>query len=89
MAGEIRRRRHGFQSNWQWHMDEVFVKIHGELPNKDLDLLIKLVIQNGGRVTKKRRKKFYGWISEQELKSLEVLIGKTLAEVRDNTDEVN
>ena len=31
MAGEIRRKRRGFQSNWQWHMDEVFVKINGEL----------------------------------------------------------
>jgi putative transposase len=31
MAGEIRQKRHGFQSNWQWHMDEVFVKINGEL----------------------------------------------------------
>ena len=31
MAGEIRRKRQGFQSNWQWHMDEVFVKINGEL----------------------------------------------------------
>ena len=31
MAGEIRRKRQGFQFNWQWHMDEVFVKINGEL----------------------------------------------------------
>ena len=31
MAGKIRQKRHGFQSNWQWHMDEVFVKINGEL----------------------------------------------------------
>ena len=30
-AGEIRRKRKGFQSNWRWHMDEVFVKINGEL----------------------------------------------------------
>ncbi|MFT6753799.1 MAG: putative transposase [Candidatus Azotimanducaceae bacterium] len=30
-AGEIRRRRRGFQSNWRWHMDEGFVKINGEL----------------------------------------------------------
>ena len=29
-AGEIRRKRRGFQSNWRWHMDEVFVKINGE-----------------------------------------------------------
>ncbi|MFT6006754.1 MAG: putative transposase [Pseudoalteromonas tetraodonis] len=30
-AGEIRRKRRGFQSNWRWHVDEVFVKINGEL----------------------------------------------------------
>ena len=30
-AGEIRRKRNGFHSNWRWHMDEVFVKINGEL----------------------------------------------------------
>ena len=30
-AGEIRLKRKGVQSNWRWHMDEVFVKINGEL----------------------------------------------------------
>jgi putative transposase len=30
-AGEIHRKRRGIQSNWRWHMDEVFVKINGEL----------------------------------------------------------
>ena len=30
-AGEIRRKRKDIQSNWRWHMDEVFVKINGEL----------------------------------------------------------
>jgi putative transposase len=30
-AGEIRRKRKGSQSNWRWHIDEVFVKINGEL----------------------------------------------------------
>ena len=30
-AAEIRRKRKGNQSNWRWHMDEVFVKINGEL----------------------------------------------------------
>jgi putative transposase len=28
---KIRKKRSGFQSNWQWHLDEVFVKINGEL----------------------------------------------------------
>jgi putative transposase len=30
-AGEIRRKRRGFQSNWRWHMDEIFVKTNGDL----------------------------------------------------------
>jgi putative transposase len=29
-AGEIRKKRVGQHSNWQWHLDEVFVKINGE-----------------------------------------------------------
>ena len=29
-AHQIRHNRTGFQSNWQWHLDEVFVKINGE-----------------------------------------------------------
>jgi putative transposase len=29
-AGEIRKNRLGHHSNWQWHLDEVFVKINGE-----------------------------------------------------------
>jgi len=30
LAGEICKKRRGYHSNWQWHMDEVFVKINGE-----------------------------------------------------------
>ena len=29
-AKEIRKNRAGHHSNWQWHLDEVFVKINGE-----------------------------------------------------------
>ncbi len=29
-ASEIRKKRAGFHSNWQWHLDEVFVKINSE-----------------------------------------------------------
>jgi len=29
-ARETRKKRAGHQSNWQWHLDEVFVKINGE-----------------------------------------------------------
>jgi len=30
LAHTIRKHRQGFCSNWQWHPDEVFVKINGE-----------------------------------------------------------
>jgi putative transposase len=30
-TGAIRRKRRGSQSNWRWHMDEVFVKVNREL----------------------------------------------------------
>jgi len=30
LAHTIRKQRQGFCSNWQWHPDEVFVKINGE-----------------------------------------------------------
>jgi len=29
-AKEIRRKRSGYGSSWQWHLDEVFVKINGD-----------------------------------------------------------
>ena len=55
-AGEIRQRRHGFQSNWQWHMDEIFVKING-----DLHCLWRAIDHEGEvlecYVTKRRNKK--------------------------------
>ena len=32
-AAEIRKRRihHGSYSNWRWHLDEVFVRVNGEI----------------------------------------------------------
>ncbi|WP_203413875.1 IS6 family transposase [Entomobacter blattae] len=30
-AGSIRRKRQNSHSNWQWHIDEVFVKVKGKL----------------------------------------------------------
>jgi putative transposase len=29
-AGKIRKKKAGHHSNWQWHPDEVFVKMNGE-----------------------------------------------------------
>ena len=53
-----------------------------DLPNKDLDLLIKFVIQNNGKVATRKRVRFYGWIPESDLSRLEVLISKALNEIK-------
>ncbi len=57
-----------------------------DLPNKDLDLMIRLIIQNNGKVAQKKRKKFYGWIPEHSLQGLEEVISKTLTEVKSESD---
>jgi hypothetical protein len=42
-----------------------------DLPNKELNLLTKLLIQNDGKVGKRKRAHFSDWISEQNLTLLE------------------
>ena len=49
-----------------------------DIPNKDLNLLIQLVLQNDGKVSKKKRARFLSWIPEAELISLESNIGEVL-----------
>ena len=52
-AKEIRKKRAGQHSNWQWHLDEVFVKINGEtiLPYGALLIMkgkfLNALLQNG------------------------------------------
>lgn len=58
-----------------------------DLPNKDLDLLIRLVLQNNGRVANKKRSRFYGWIPEEALVGLEEVIAKTLNDINDTDHE--
>lgn len=49
-----------------------------DVPNKDLNLLIQLILQNNGKVSKKKRARFFNWIPEDELISLESKIGEIL-----------
>ena len=45
-AGEIRKKRTGQHSNWQWHLDEVFVKINGERVTFGAPLITKAKFLN-------------------------------------------
>lgn len=49
-----------------------------DIPNKDLNLLIQLALQNSGKVSKRKRGRFSNWISEEELESLELKICEIL-----------
>ncbi|MFQ3247698.1 MAG: hypothetical protein ACI9SP_004357 [Arenicella sp.] len=53
-----------------------------DLPNKNLDLLIRLAIQNDGKIAVGKRKRFHGWIPENALIRLEQLISKALKEIK-------
>ena len=50
-AAEIRKRRvhHSSYSQWRWHLDEVFVKINGEIfyTLKEAKVLIEQVVSQG------------------------------------------
>lgn len=45
-----------------------------DIPNKELNLLIQLALQNGGRISKRKRERFLSWIPEDKLESLESTI---------------
>jgi len=45
-----------------------------DIPNKELNLLIQLALQNNGKISKRKRERFFGWIGDEELKSLEAII---------------
>ena len=57
-----------------------------DLPNKELDLLIKLAMQNKGKIANRKRARFYDWIPEDKLTVLEGVISKTLNDI--NTQSV-
>ncbi len=52
-----------------------------DIPNKDLNLLIQLAIQNNGKIAKNKRAKFANWISDDQLVELEKVISTTLEEI--------
>lgn len=45
-----------------------------DVPNKELNLFIQLVLQNNGKISKRKRKIFVNWIDEEQLVSLETII---------------
>jgi hypothetical protein len=52
-----------------------------DIPNKELNLFIKLAIQNNGTINKKKRKRFKDWIDEAGLSSLERVICTVLEDI--------
>lgn len=42
-----------------------------DLPNKQLDLLVQILIANAGKIGKKKRKLFYDWVSDEEFQQIE------------------
>lgn len=56
-----------------------------DIPNKELNLLIALVLQNNGTLSIRKRKRFYGWIAEAGLKELERVILDVLEGINANT----
>lgn len=52
-----------------------------DIPNKDLNLLIQLAIQNNGKIGKRKRARFANWISDEQLKGLEGLIASILEDI--------
>jgi len=49
-----------------------------DIPNKELNLLIQLALQNSGKISNRKRERFLKWIPENELESLELVICKLL-----------
>jgi hypothetical protein len=52
-----------------------------DIPNKELNLFIQLVLQNNGTISKKRRQKFNDWIDEEGLQALELTISFILESI--------
>lgn len=56
-------------------------KLH-DMPNKELNLFIQLALQNDGKIANKKRKRFYGWVDEENLLNLEGIIFDILEDIR-------
>ena len=55
-----------------------------DIPNKELNLFIQLSLQNNGKISNKKRKRFESWIDNQQLESLETAICSLLIDIIKN-----
>jgi len=62
-----------------------------DIPNKELNLFIQLSIQNNGKISNKKRKRFENWIDNHQLESLENVICSLLKDIVTNAQntEIN
>jgi len=58
-----------------------------DIPNKELNLFIKLALQNKGKISNKKREKFVNWINDEQLVTLEKVICTLLEDIMKNTSE--
>lgn len=52
-----------------------------DIPNKELNLLIQLALQNNGEISKRKRAKFANWIDDEQLVLLEKIICSLLEDI--------
>lgn len=52
-----------------------------DIPNKELNLFIQLALQNNGKISNKKRKRFESWIDNHQLDSLENVICSLLKDI--------
>lgn len=57
------------------------IEDHFDIPNKELNLFIQLALQNHGKISNKKRKKFRDWIDEEKLQDLEKIICEVLEDI--------
>jgi len=55
-----------------------------DIPNKELNLFIQLSLQNKGKISNKKRKRFEAWIDNRQLESLEKTICSLLNDIIQN-----
>lgn len=58
-----------------------------DIPNKELNLFIKLALQNDGKIGLSKRKRFQKWISEEDLIELEKNISLILADIKQDQEQ--
>lgn len=55
-----------------------------DIPNKELNLFIQLSLQNSGKISNKKRKRFENWIDDKQLDLLETVICTLLKDIIEN-----